>query len=62
MITEKPVVIVDPHARRMGEIFSPDDLARLHDLVRVLWGRDEAMPEEEVRSARPRSLSLFCDM
>ena len=31
-------VIVDPHFRRMDEIFSPADKQRLHDLVDVVWG------------------------
>lgn len=42
----KPVVILDPHFRRIDEIFEPDDLDRLHGLADVVWGRDEPMPPE----------------
>ena len=48
---QKPRVVVDPHFRSMGEIFSPADLARLHELVEVVWGHDEPMPLDEARTA-----------
>jgi phosphoglycerate dehydrogenase-like enzyme len=35
----------------MQEIFSPADLARLHAIVEVIWGRDEPMPLEQARAA-----------
>jgi phosphoglycerate dehydrogenase-like enzyme len=44
-------VLVDPHFRRMEEIFSPADLERLHAIAQVIWGRDQAMPLEEARAA-----------
>jgi len=43
----KPKVILDPHARTLDEIFDPADLARLHELVDVVWGRDDPMPLKE---------------
>ena len=46
----KPNVIVDPHFRKMDETFSPDDLARLHDVANVIWGKDE-----------PISLDIFME-
>ena len=50
-MADKPLVVVDPHRRRMDEIFSASDLARLHRTVQVVWGRDEPMPLDEARAA-----------
>lgn len=47
----RPKLIVAPHFRRMGEIFAEVDLARLHELGNVVWGRDEAMPPDEFAAA-----------
>lgn len=44
-------VIVDPWQRRIQEVFSPDDWARLHSVAQVSWGRDEPMPQAEMESA-----------
>jgi phosphoglycerate dehydrogenase-like enzyme len=48
-------VIVDPHFRQMGEIFSPEGRRRLAHTVDVVWGEDEPMPDtafrEELRDA-----------
>ena len=49
----KSKVIVNPSFRRMDEIFSPDDQQRLHDLVDVIWGNDERMPQDEFLRALP---------
>jgi len=59
-VGEKPRVIVDPHSRRMSEIFAPADLERLRDLVEVVWGRDEPMPLDAVRAALPGALAVIC--
>lgn len=50
-MTTKPRVIVDPHFRTMQEIFAPADLARLHAIAQVVWGRDQAMPLDDARAA-----------
>jgi phosphoglycerate dehydrogenase-like enzyme len=47
----KPVVILDPYRRGRDEIFAAPDLARLHDLAEVVWGRDEPMPTTEFAAA-----------
>jgi phosphoglycerate dehydrogenase-like enzyme len=57
---DKPFVVVDPYARRMEEIFTPDDLERLHRTVEVVWGRNEPMPPEETRAALSRAQALVC--
>lgn len=40
-------VLLDPHGRKLDEIFDPADLARLHAMCDVVWGRDEPMPTAE---------------
>ena len=47
---DKPRVVVDPQPRRMEEIFSPDDLIRLHETVEVVWGQDHQLVGEAVGS------------
>jgi phosphoglycerate dehydrogenase-like enzyme len=44
----------------MEEIFSPADLARLHDTVEVVWGRDEAMPVGEALEALADVVAVVC--
>jgi phosphoglycerate dehydrogenase-like enzyme len=56
----KPIVVVDPHFRRMEEIFAASDLARLHALVEVVWGRDEPMPLDEARDALTSADAIVC--
>ncbi|MYD11943.1 MAG: hydroxyacid dehydrogenase [Chloroflexi bacterium] len=56
----KSKVIVDPHFRRMDEIFSPEDQRRLHDLVDVVWGLDERMPRDEFLRALPEAEAVVC--
>ena len=56
----KSKVIVDPAFRRMDEIFSPEDQARLRDLVDVVWGLDEPMPLEEFLRALPDAEAVVC--
>ena len=47
----KPRVIVAPDFRKMTEVFDPPTLARLEDLVEVVWGRDGPMPQGEFVAA-----------
>lgn len=53
-----PSVIVDPHFRAVGDVFSPADLERLHEVVEVVWGRDEPMPDEAFRAALPSAFAV----
>ncbi len=57
-MTERPRVIVDPHFRAMGDIFSPEDSLRLAETVEVVWGRDEPMPEDAFREALPAAFAV----
>ena len=59
-MSDKPMVVVDPHFRRMAEIFSPADQARLHDRVEVVWGRDAPMPLEAARAALSTASAIVC--
>lgn len=56
----KNKVIVDPHFRRMDEIFSRADKQRLHDLVDVVWGQDEPMPQADFLRALPTAETVIC--
>ena len=56
----KSKVIVDPSFRRMDEIFSPDDQRRLHELVDVVWGKDERMPRAAFLRALPDAVAVVC--
>lgn len=59
-MNERVPVVVDPHGRRMAEVFSPTDLVRLHETVDVVWGRDEPMPVGEVRDALRGAIAIVC--
>lgn len=50
-MTTKPKVLVDPHFRRMDEIFSAADRERLDRTVEVIWARDDQMPIDDARTA-----------
>jgi phosphoglycerate dehydrogenase-like enzyme len=56
----RPKVIVDPHFRGMGEIFTAPDARTLAALVDVVWGRDEPLPLEDFRRALPEALAVVC--
>ena len=56
----KSQVIVDPNFRKMDEIFSREDLLRLHELVDVIWGKDERMPHDEFMRALPTADAVVC--
>ena len=56
--TGRPRVVVDPHGRRLSEIFSPGDLARLHDIAEVVWGQDEPMPVDAARDAMSDAVAI----
>jgi phosphoglycerate dehydrogenase-like enzyme len=55
----KKVVILDPHGRKISEIFSEEDLARLHQMAQVVWARDEPMPPEEMAKVSDRVFAII---
>ncbi len=59
-MSNKPTVLLDPSFRRMDEIFSPEDLDRLPEIVDVVWGRSERMPLEEAVEALRDVDAIVC--
>lgn len=59
-MSDRPRVIVDPHFRSMGEIFSPRDRARLDAIADVVWGRDQPMPDADFAAAVPEAEAVVC--
>lgn len=57
---QKPVVIVDPHFRQMDEIFSAEDRLRLENMIDMVWGHDEPMPEDAFLEALPEAEVIIC--
>ena len=45
----KPIVIIDPHFRKMEEIFSSGDFTKLSKLVKVVWGKNEPIPNDMLK-------------
>jgi len=56
----KPKVLVDPSFRRMDEIFSPEDLHRLPQVVDVVWGKSEPMPLDSAVDALADADAVVC--
>jgi phosphoglycerate dehydrogenase-like enzyme len=56
----KPKVILDPAFRHMANIFSAEDLNRLHAAADVIWGQDEPMPAEEIEKVRQDVIAIIC--
>lgn len=56
----QPRVIVDPSFRQMEEVFSPEDLRRLHETADVVWGRDEPMPVAAAKEALASAVAVVC--
>jgi phosphoglycerate dehydrogenase-like enzyme len=52
-------ILLDPHFRRLDEIFSPEDLARLQDMAEVVWGRNTPAPARRVAEAREEVVAVI---
>ena len=52
-------VILDPHIRRLDNIFSPEDLERLHAIVDVVWAKDDPMPPDEIEAVREEVIAVI---
>ncbi len=59
-MNQKPTVILDPHFRKIDEIFSPADQAYLNSIANVIWGVDEPMPKNDFRAALPKAEFIVC--
>ncbi len=56
----KPKLLLDPHFRRLDEIFEPADLHRLNDMADVLWARDEPMPPADFDEIKHDLWAIIC--
>jgi phosphoglycerate dehydrogenase-like enzyme len=56
----KPKIILDPSFRLMDNIFSAEDLGRLNAAAQVIWGKDGAMPAEELDKVRDEIVAIIC--
>ncbi|MBV7335823.1 hydroxyacid dehydrogenase [Chloroflexi bacterium TSY] len=54
----KQKVILSPYPRPLDMIMSKEDTERLYDLVEVVWGKDEAIPESELAQARSEAFAI----
>ncbi|RWQ78411.1 MAG: hydroxyacid dehydrogenase [Mesorhizobium sp.] len=54
----KPVLILDPHWRRIDELFSNSDLAELGQKCEIVWGHNESMPRELLEQELSRATVL----
>ena len=49
----KPTLLYDPSFRTTSVIFTSDDLARVQQATRMVWGKDEPIPESELEAVAP---------
>ena len=60
-ITEsgKKLVILDPHPRKIHEIFTDEDLARVQQMAHVVWAKDEPMPAAEMAKVQRDAYAII---
>ncbi len=58
----KQKVILSPYPRPLDMVMSKEDAERLHDLVDVIWGKDEAIPETELAKARGKVFAVVATL
>lgn len=58
-MSDRPVVILDPHFRGLEELFTAGDLERLHRMATVVWGRNEPMPDDQFLAALPEAVAVI---
>ena len=51
-MNDQLAVLLDPYFRTLDQIFSPRDLNRLRSFTKVIWGKDQQMPSEQINSLR----------
>lgn len=52
-------VILYPASRRIENIFTEEDLARLHSFADVVWAKNEPMPKEELNAVRNETVAII---
>jgi len=57
--TGKPLILLDPHPRRVDVIFDTKTKARLESLGEVIWQDGETAPEEHIDRYLPEAVALI---
>jgi phosphoglycerate dehydrogenase-like enzyme len=55
---EQKVIMLDPHPRKLADIFSPEDLDRLRQMAHLVWAKDEPMPPAEMEPYRDQIFAI----
>lgn len=55
----KPKILLDPAFRRMANIFSAQDLARMQAVAEVVWGLDQACPADQIEPVREDLVAII---
>jgi phosphoglycerate dehydrogenase-like enzyme len=55
----KHKVILDPSFRRLENIFTKEDLARLYAVADICWSKNEVMPQEEIEKVRHEVIAII---
>jgi phosphoglycerate dehydrogenase-like enzyme len=53
-------VILDPYGRRIANIFTEPDLARVNEVADVIWAQDEPMPDHEIDRVKGEVAVIIC--
>jgi phosphoglycerate dehydrogenase-like enzyme len=56
--SDKRVVVLAPHPRKISEIFTDEDLERLHQMAHVVWAKDDPIPPAEMAKVRERAYAI----
>lgn len=56
----KPIVILDPHFRKMEETFSPEDRDHLSEIAHIVWGQDTPIDSQTFLQHLPDAEVIIC--
>jgi phosphoglycerate dehydrogenase-like enzyme len=56
---DEPVILLDPHPRRIGRIFDEPTIRRLEKIARVLWHDGTPAPAEHIDRYLPQAIALI---
>ena len=57
-MSNKPHILIDPHPRRMDEIFTPEDRRRLESEAELVWAKDEPISMERFNRDRGTAFAV----
>lgn len=55
----KEIVILDPHFRGLNQVFTPAMLGKMESYARIVWAKDEPMPEDELAKYRREAAAIL---